>query len=42
MQLVWAGLMAAIFTVYGSLIRIPGGKLSDRYGGETVRCSAFP
>jgi len=36
-----AGLAAGIFTVYGSLIRIPGGSLSDRYGGENVAIASF-
>lgn len=36
-----AGLAAAIFTIYGSLIRIPGGSLSDRYGGENVAILSF-
>lgn len=36
-----AGLAAAIFTVYGSLIRIPGGSLSDGYGGENVAIATF-
>lgn len=36
-----AGLLAATFTVYGSLIRIPGGSLSDRFGGENVATVSF-
>ncbi len=36
-----AGLLAGIFTVYGSLIRIPGGSLSDRFGGEVVAVGSF-
>lgn len=36
-----AGLLAGIFTVYGSVIRIPGGILSDRWGGENVVTSGF-
>ena len=36
-----AGLLAGIFTVYGSLIRIPGGSLSDRFGGELVSIIGF-
>lgn len=36
-----AGLLAGIFTVYGSLIRVPGGVLSDRWGGETVTIVGF-
>ena len=41
MNLITAGLVAAIFTIYGSLIRIPGGKLSDRYGGENIAIISF-
>ena len=33
--------MAAIFTVYGSVIRVAGGKLSDRHGGELVATLSF-
>ena len=40
-SLLSAGLIAAIFTVYGSLIRIPGGSLSDRYGGENMAILSF-
>lgn len=36
-----AGLFAGIFVVYGSLIRIPGGSLSDRFGGENVAVVSF-
>jgi len=36
-----AGLLAGIFIVYGSLIRIPGGSISDRYGGEVVAIVSF-
>ncbi|WP_331236145.1 MFS transporter [Natronorarus salvus] len=36
-----AGLLAGIFVVYGSLIRIPGGSLSDRFGGENVGIVSF-
>ncbi len=36
-----AGLLAGLFTVYGSLIRIPGGSLSDRFGGERVAVGSF-
>lgn len=39
--LVAAGGMAALFTVYGSLIRIPGGSLADRLGGEGVAIGSF-
>lgn len=41
MTLSMAGLFAAIFVVYGSLIRIPGGSLSDRFGGEDVAVVSF-
>jgi len=41
MSLSMAGLMAGIFVVYGSLIRIPGGSLSDRFGGEMVGIASF-
>lgn len=36
-----AGLLAGIFIVYGSLIRIPGGSVSDRFGGENVAIVSF-
>lgn len=41
LSLLQAGGMAAIFTVYGSVIRVVGGKLSDRYGGEMVATLSF-
>lgn len=41
MDLLRAGLVAATFTIYGSLIRIPGGTLSDRFGGESVAFVSF-
>lgn len=41
MGLMSAGLIAAVFTIYGSLIRIPGGKWSDRFGGENVAIVSF-
>lgn len=41
MGLMSAGLLAAIFTIYGSLIRIPGGKLSDQFGGENIAMISF-
>lgn len=41
MEIMGAGLAAAIFTVYGSLIRVPGGKLTDKYGGEIVAAASF-
>jgi len=40
-SLVIAGLLAAVFTIYGSLIRVPGGSLSDRYGGENIAAISF-
>ena len=36
-----AGLLAGVFIVYGSLIRIPGGSISDRFGGENVAVVSF-
>ncbi len=36
-----AGLLAGVFIVYGSLIRIPGGSISDRFGGENVAIASF-
>jgi MFS transporter, NNP family, nitrate/nitrite transporter len=41
MNLSMAGLFAGVFVVYGSLIRIPGGSLSDRLGGENVAAVSF-
>lgn len=41
MDIVVAGLLAAIFTIYGSLIRVPGGKLTDKFGGENVAAISF-
>lgn len=41
MELMGAGLLAAIFTIYGSVIRIPGGKFSDQYGGENIAIISF-
>jgi len=41
MNILHAGLMAAIFTIYGSLIRVPGGKLTDRFGGEIMAGISF-
>lgn len=40
-SLLMAGLLAAFFTIYGSLIRVPGGSLSDRFGGENVAAFSF-
>lgn len=39
--MIGAGAMAAVFTVYGSLIRVPGGSMSDRLGGEVVAVASF-
>ncbi|MFB6280975.1 MAG: nitrate/nitrite transporter [Haloferacaceae archaeon] len=36
-----AGLLAGVFIVYGSLVRIPGGSISDRFGGATVAVASF-
>ena len=36
-----AGLLAGIFIVYGSLIRVPAGSISDRFGGENVTIVSF-
>jgi len=36
-----AGLLAGIFIVYGSLVRVPAGSVSDRFGGETVAIVSF-
>ncbi|RRJ31422.1 MFS transporter [Halocatena pleomorpha] len=36
-----AGLLTGIFIVYGSLIRVPGGSISDRFGGENVAIVSF-
>lgn len=41
MDILNAGLLAAIFTIYGSIIRVPGGKLTDRHGGETMAGISF-
>lgn len=41
MDIMGAGLVAAIFTIYGSLIRVPGGKFTDKYGGENVAAISF-
>ena len=41
MSLAMAGLFAGVFVVYGSLVRIPGGSLSDRFGGENVAAVSF-
>lgn len=36
-----AGLLSGIFIVYGSLIRVPAGSVSDRFGGATVAVISF-
>lgn len=36
-----AGLLSGIFIVFGSLIRVPAGSLSDRFGGESVAIVSF-
>lgn len=36
-----AGLLTGIFIVYGSLIRVPAGSVSDRFGGENVAIGSF-
>src|SRR5690606_14877164 len=41
MNILHAGLMAAIFTIYGSLIRVPGGQLTDRLEGEIMAGISF-
>lgn len=41
LNLTTAGLLAGIFIVYGSLIRVPGGSVSDRFGGENVAIVSF-
>ena len=41
LSLARAGLLAGIFIVYGSLIRVPGGSVSDRFGGENVAIVSF-
>lgn len=41
MDLMTAGLASATFTVFGSVIRIPGGSLADRFGGENVGLASF-
>ena len=41
LPLTTAGLLAGVFIVYGSLIRVPAGSVSDRFGGETVAIVSF-
>ena len=41
LTLTTAGLLAGIFIVYGSLIRVPAGSVSDRFGGESVAIVSF-
>jgi MFS transporter, NNP family, nitrate/nitrite transporter len=40
-SLITAGLLAALFSILTSLIRIAGGKLSDRIGGENTALLAL-
>jgi NNP family nitrate/nitrite transporter-like MFS transporter len=40
-SLTMAGLLAALFSILTSLIRIAGGKLSDRIGGESTSLLAL-
>lgn len=39
--LVTGGLLAGLFIVYGSLIRVPAGSVSDRLGGANVAIVSF-
>jgi NNP family nitrate/nitrite transporter-like MFS transporter len=41
LPLTTAGLLAGIFIAYGSLIRVPAGSISDRFGGEIVAIVSF-
>ena len=41
LSLATAGLLAGVFIVYGSLIRVPAGSISDRFGGENVAIVSF-
>lgn len=41
LNLTTAGLLAGVFIVYGSLIRVPAGSLSDRLGGAKVAIVSF-
>ncbi|MFC7166860.1 MFS transporter [Halospeciosus flavus] len=41
LPLTTAGLLAGVFIVYGSLIRVPAGSVSDRFGGEEVAIVSF-
>lgn len=41
LDIVTAGGLAAAFTVYGSVVRVPGGSLSDRFGGERITWVGF-
>jgi NNP family nitrate/nitrite transporter-like MFS transporter len=41
LSLATAGLLAGIFIVYGSLIRVPAGSVSDRFGGENVAIVSY-
>lgn len=41
MSLLEAGALAGAFVAYGSIIRVPGGSLSDKLGGERVAVGSF-
>lgn len=41
LSLASAGLLSGVFIVYGSLIRMPAGSISDRFGGENVAIVSF-
>ncbi|MDY6780688.1 MAG: MFS transporter [Halobacteria archaeon] len=41
LPLTTAGLLTGIFIVYGSLIRVPAGSISDRFGGDNVAVVSF-
>jgi NNP family nitrate/nitrite transporter-like MFS transporter len=41
LSLATAGLLAGVFIAYGSLIRVPAGSISDRFGGEIVAIVSF-
>lgn len=41
LSLATAGLLAGLFIAYGSLIRVPAGSISDRFGGEIVAIVSF-
>lgn len=41
LSLLEAGALGGAFVAYGSIIRVPGGSLSDRLGGEIVAVGSF-